>query len=75
MGAHYISSQELGAAGRNSTGNAQAKRGAVDARTKGDLSAKYRDKAGNEWVGRMARPLWLRKAVSCKTLKSFLVKQ
>ena len=37
-------------------------------------SAKYRDAAGNEWVGRGPRPIWLREALaSGKTLADFAI--
>ncbi len=43
-------------------------------KSKLDLTAKFRDAAGNEWVGRGPRPLWLREAIaSGKSLSDYAV--
>jgi DNA-binding protein H-NS len=50
------------------------KKGAAKSKSKFGDVAKYRDAAGNEWVGRGPRPIWLREAlVSGKTLADFAV--
>lgn len=43
-------------------------------KSKLDLTAKFRDAAGNEWVGRGPRPMWLREAIeSGKSLSDYAV--
>jgi len=50
------------------------KKGAAKSKSKFGDVAKYRDAAGNEWVGRGPRPIWLREALaSGKTLADFAV--
>jgi DNA-binding protein H-NS len=45
------------------------------AANKANGAAKYRDEAGNAWVGRGKRPTWLRDALAAgKQLSDFLVK-
>jgi DNA-binding protein H-NS len=63
----------VGSAGRKS--NAVAKsRTARSSKMKSSSRAKYRDEAGNEWVGRGPRPQWLRDALAAgKMLDDFAV--
>src|ERR1017187_9195625 len=50
------------------------KKGAAKSKSKFGDVAKYRDAAGNEWVGRGPRPIWLREALaSGKTLADFAI--
>ena len=63
----------VGSSGRKR--NAAAKsRTARSSKMKSATRAKYRDEAGNEWVGRGPRPQWLRDALGAgKTLDDFAV--
>ena len=53
---------------------AKSKVGAGVKSAKAPLQAKYRDAAGNEWIGRGPRPAWLKAALGAgKTLEDFAV--
>ena len=76
---YHLTAEELGlaAASPASTGHASApgrKKGAAKSKSKFGDAAKYRDAAGNEWVGRGPRPIWLREAIaSGKSLGDFAI--
>jgi DNA-binding protein H-NS len=53
---------------------AAAKPGKTGRKSKSASAAKYRDEAGNTWVGRGPRPQWLREALAAgKTLQDFAI--
>jgi DNA-binding protein H-NS len=53
---------------------AKRKTGAAKSKSKFGDAAKYRDDAGNEWVGRGPRPIWLRQAIkNGKSLADFAI--
>jgi DNA-binding protein H-NS len=78
---YNLTAGELGlSAGRSTVPAASRagppKRKKVSAKSKSKFGqvAKYRDAAGNEWVGRGPRPIWLREALkSGKSLADFAV--
>lgn len=64
-------------AAKRSAGSAVSAKKASKSKSKSKLSrkAQFADGAGNEWVGRGPRPLWLREALANgKTLTDFAVK-
>ncbi len=64
----------LGAARAPRTAAAPVKRGRKPGKAKVVTVVKYRDEAGNTWVGRGKRPQWLRDALAGgKTLQDFAV--
>jgi len=75
VAAYGLTASDLGLNGahrpkRGKTVAKAAKRGAT--KSKSARSVKYRDDAGNTWVGRGPRPQWLRDALaSGKDLKDF----
>jgi DNA-binding protein H-NS len=76
---YHLTAEELGlsAARTASTAHASAparKKGAAKSKSKFGDTAKYRDAAGNEWVGRGPRPIWLREAIAGgKSLVDFAI--
>jgi DNA-binding protein H-NS len=77
---YSLTADELGLGARKSPASAatstatpKAKK-ANKSKSKFGDAAKYRDPAGNEWVGRGPRPIWLREALkSGKSLAEFAV--
>jgi DNA-binding protein H-NS len=76
---YNLTADELGLGGRKANASAPIAASipkAAKAKSKskfGDV-AKYRDTAGNEWVGRGPRPIWLREVLkSGKSLADFAV--
>ena len=78
---YELTANELGlSAGRPSApdpsraGHPKRKKVAAKSKSKFGQLAKYRDAAGNEWVGRGPRPIWLREALkSGKSLADFAI--
>ena len=66
----------FGAKGPARAAQTPAKRGRKPGKAKkGTAAVKYRDEAGNTWVGRGKRPQWLRDALAAgKQLSDFAVK-
>jgi DNA-binding protein H-NS len=77
--AHYgLTAADLGLKGRAASAATAATKGPKKRRGKAKAKpapvAKFRDEAGNTWVGRGPRPRWLREAlVSGKSLADFAV--
>jgi DNA-binding protein H-NS len=76
--AYALTAEDLGysggakRAGKATKAKPGPKRGAK--KTKSSAAAKYRDEAGNIWVGRGPRPKWLRDALGAgKSLQDFAV--
>ena len=72
---YNLSASDLGLAGKSSTPRAgKAAKSAGVNRRKHPAVAKFRNEAGETWVGRGPRPLWLRHAIAAgKQLSDFAV--
>jgi DNA-binding protein H-NS len=78
---YKLTASELGLSAGRPTASAASraaipkrKKGAAKSKSKFGQTARYRDAAGNEWVGRGPRPIWLREAIaSGKSLADFAV--
>jgi DNA-binding protein H-NS len=78
---YHLTADELGLSSARPTPSSPAKaafakrrKGAAKSKSKFGDAAKYRDAAGNEWVGRGPRPIWLRQAIaSGKSLADFAI--
>lgn len=75
---YHLTAEELGLSVARSASAGHAaparKKGAAKSKSKFGDAAKYRDAAGNEWVGRGPRPIWLREAIAGgKSLADFAI--
>jgi len=70
-----LTAGDLGLDGTRRKGKPGPKPGSKrQAKAKPSRAAKYRDEAGNTWVGRGPRPQWLREALAAgKSLQDFAV--
>lgn len=64
----------FGTVAKRAKAKAMAKPGRKGKKSKSSAVAKFRDEAGNTWVGRGPRPRWLRDALGAgKSLQDFAV--